>query len=108
MHTAQWDHSVELKNKVVGVVGSGLSAIQLIPTIVSQVKELHSFQRTPTWVIPKVFDIKYKKSLRWLQRNIPLFGKLDRWSMLCGAEFVYHATLEGSLLRRFGKSKFLV
>jgi len=78
LHTAKWDHSVEVRNKVVGVVGSELSAIQLIPTIVSQVKELHSFQRTPTWVIPKVLDIAYGKSLRWFQRNISLLGKLDR------------------------------
>jgi cation diffusion facilitator CzcD-associated flavoprotein CzcO len=45
IHSAKWDHSICLKDKVVAVVGSGASAIQIIPGIVKDVKKLYSFQR---------------------------------------------------------------
>jgi len=50
-HSAEWDHSIKLDNKIVGIVGSGASAIQIIPNIASRVKELHVFQRKPAWVV---------------------------------------------------------
>lgn len=52
-HTSEWDHSVDLTNKRVAVIGTGASAIQVIPAIVNQVKSLAVFQRTPAWVMPK-------------------------------------------------------
>lgn len=53
MHTARWDHSVSLNNKRVAVIGTGASALQVIPEIAPDVKHLTVFQRTPIWVIPK-------------------------------------------------------
>lgn len=53
MHTARWDHSVSLNNKRVAVIGTGASALQVIPEIAPTVKKLTVFQRTPIWVIPK-------------------------------------------------------
>lgn len=52
-HTAQWKEDYELKGKKIGIIGTGASAIQIIPSIVNQVQELKVFQRTPSWVIPK-------------------------------------------------------
>ena len=52
-HSAQWDHSVSLKDKKVAVIGTGASAIQIIPNIVDQVSELKVFQRSPPWIMPK-------------------------------------------------------
>jgi len=51
-HSAQWDHTHDLKNERVAVVGTGASAIQLIPRIQPDVSELTVFQRTPPWVVP--------------------------------------------------------
>ena len=73
-HTARWDHSVDLTGKRVGIIGTGASAIQVIPTIADQVSELTVFQRTPPWVIhrpdrdigPK--EQKLYKTLPFLQR----------------------------------------
>lgn len=45
MHSAQWNSSVQLKNKVVAIVGSGASAVQIIPEIVDKVKNLVVYQR---------------------------------------------------------------
>ncbi len=52
-HTARWDHNFDIKGKRVAVIGSGASAIQVVPAIAPEVKHLTLFQRTPSWVIPK-------------------------------------------------------
>src|SRR6187549_1048792 len=54
MHSARWDHSVSLAGKRVAVIGTGASAIQLVPAIASEVAALTLFQRTAGWVQPKL------------------------------------------------------
>lgn len=51
-HTARWDHAVDLTDKRIGIIGSGSTAIQLVPAVVEQVSSLTLFQRTPQWVFP--------------------------------------------------------
>ncbi len=51
-HTAQWDHSVDLTGKRVGIVGTGSTATQIVPAIVDRVGALTLFQRTPQWIMP--------------------------------------------------------
>ncbi|OBG24379.1 4-hydroxyacetophenone monooxygenase [Mycolicibacterium celeriflavum] len=52
-HSAEWDHSVDITGKRVAVIGTGASAIQIVPEIVKDVAELHLYQRTPAWVMPR-------------------------------------------------------
>src|SRR3569833_3465206 len=52
-HSARWDHSYDLKGKRVAVVGTGASAIQFVPRIASDVEQLHVFQLSPPWIVPK-------------------------------------------------------
>lgn len=52
-HSARWDHSVDLTGLRVGVVGTGASAIQVIPEMAKIASELVVFQRTPAYVIPR-------------------------------------------------------
>jgi cation diffusion facilitator CzcD-associated flavoprotein CzcO len=53
LHTARWKQDIELEGKRVGVIGTGASAVQLVPSIAPEVKSLSVFQRTPAWVVPK-------------------------------------------------------
>lgn len=53
VHTARWDHDLDLTGKRVGVIGTGASAVQLIPEIAPVVDALTVFQRTPIWCFPK-------------------------------------------------------
>jgi cation diffusion facilitator CzcD-associated flavoprotein CzcO len=53
MHTARWDHDVDLTGKRVAIIGTGASAVQIIPVIASDVEHLTVFQRTPIWCLPK-------------------------------------------------------
>ncbi len=52
-HTARWDHSYDIKDKSVAVIGTGASAIQVMPAIAPIVKQVYLYQRTPAWVTPK-------------------------------------------------------
>jgi len=52
-HSAQWDHGVDITGKRVAVIGTGASAIQIVPEIVGDVAELQLYQRTPAWVMPR-------------------------------------------------------
>lgn len=53
LHSAAWDSSVDLRGKKVVVVGTGASAIQVVPALASVVDQLTVFQRTPAWVMPR-------------------------------------------------------
>ena len=53
MHSARWDHRHDLSAKRVAVVGTGASAVQIIPEIAPRVAHLSVFQRTPIWVAPR-------------------------------------------------------
>src|SRR4249920_795961 len=53
MHTARWDHAQDLAGKRVAIIGTGASAVQVIPEIAPIVKQLNVFQRTPIWCFPK-------------------------------------------------------
>jgi cation diffusion facilitator CzcD-associated flavoprotein CzcO len=54
MHTARWDHGQDLRNKRVAVIGTGASAVQVIPSIAPLADRLTVFQRTPVWCLPKL------------------------------------------------------
>ena len=52
-HSAQWDHSIPMKGKRVGIIGCAASAVQIIPELAEEAGELVVFQRSPNWVIPR-------------------------------------------------------
>ncbi|ORV09916.1 monooxygenase [Mycobacterium celatum] len=65
MHTALWDHDVALEGKRVAIIGTGATALQVVPAIVDEVDHLTVFQRTPIWVFPKI-DMEMKSVGRWV------------------------------------------
>ena len=52
-HTSRWDRSLSLAGRRVAVVGTGASAVQVVPAIQPEVERLTLYQRTPPWVIPR-------------------------------------------------------
>jgi len=54
MHTARWDHHQDLAGKRVAIIGTGASAVQVIPELAPIVERLTVFQRTPIWCFPKL------------------------------------------------------
>lgn len=47
-HTSRWDYNIDLKDKRVGIIGTGATAVQAVPELAKIVKELYVFQRTPS------------------------------------------------------------
>lgn len=80
MHTAQWDHSVDLAGKRVGVVGTGASGVQVIPEVAKVAGHLTVFQRTPPWMVPKEDRPYTATELAQFRRN-PLAARRKRWQI---------------------------
>jgi cation diffusion facilitator CzcD-associated flavoprotein CzcO len=79
-HSREWDHDYDLKGKRVAVVGTGASAIQFVPQIQPEVKELHLFQRTAPWVMPRS-DRSLSKLEHFIFKRAPIVQKMVRASV---------------------------
>ncbi|MCB1160055.1 MAG: NAD(P)/FAD-dependent oxidoreductase, partial [Leptospiraceae bacterium] len=83
-HSARWDHNYKVKNKKIAVVGTGASAIQIVPTIAPEVEKLYLFQRSAAWVLPKP-DRDILSIERGLFKFLPISQTLYReyiyWSL---------------------------
>jgi cation diffusion facilitator CzcD-associated flavoprotein CzcO len=69
IHSATWDQNCDLAGKKIGVVGSGASAIQLVPALAPQAAELTVFQRTAAWVSPRNDQFIDPKTQAWFERH---------------------------------------
>ncbi len=70
MHTARWDAGQELAGKRIAVIGTGASAVQVIPVLARQAQQLTVFQRTPIWCLPKL-DGPLSPRMRWFLGRVP-------------------------------------
>ena len=77
-HSSRWDHSVDHTGKRVAMIGTGASAIQIVPAIQPDVGKLSLFQRTPAWVLPRR-DREITEKQKQRQRRFPLFNWLKRY-----------------------------
>jgi cation diffusion facilitator CzcD-associated flavoprotein CzcO len=77
-HTARWNHDYDLTGKRVAVIGTGASAVQVVPSIAAQLEKLCVFQRTPAWVVPK-HDLVYSTSQRRRLARQPWRLKASRY-----------------------------
>ncbi len=66
-HSSAWDHGFDLRGKRVAVIGTGASAIQFVPEIAPEVAQLHLFQRTPPWIMPKPDRLMTGRERWWLE-----------------------------------------
>ena len=92
VHAAEWDTSINLEKKVVGIIGSGASAIQIIPEIAPFVEELHCYQRTPAWILPRAQG-KIPNGIKRLFKWLPPIMHLLRILIFCAFE-VFHLTFK--------------
>ena len=76
-HTARWRHDVDLEGRRVAVVGTGCSAIQVVPAIQPIVAQVDVYQRSPGWTIPKM-DHAYSERAQRLFARFPVLQRMDR------------------------------
>lgn len=105
-HTAEWRHDVDLAGKRVAVVGTGCSAIQVVPAIQPEVAQLDVYQRTPGWTAPRM-DYAYPDWAHALFKRVPAVRRLDRASIFALQEFAAVAMTRRRrllpLLRKIGE-----
>ncbi|GAA3343526.1 NAD(P)/FAD-dependent oxidoreductase [Amorphoplanes nipponensis] len=83
LHTARWDPALRIAGKRVAVVGTGASAIQLVPAIAGTAAQVVVFQRTAPWTLPKP-DRRYGRLRQALYRRVPALMRPPRagtWAM---------------------------
>jgi cation diffusion facilitator CzcD-associated flavoprotein CzcO len=69
-HSARWDSEYPLEGKNVAVIGTGASAIQLIPRVAEQARRLYVFQRTGNWFLARR-NRPYPGLVRALIEHVP-------------------------------------
>jgi cation diffusion facilitator CzcD-associated flavoprotein CzcO len=87
MHSARWDADHDLTGERVAVIGTGASAIQVVPAIQPIVGSIAVYQRTPAWVVPRT-DHPVKPVMRRLYRFVPGLQKGIRAALYLLREFL--------------------
>jgi cation diffusion facilitator CzcD-associated flavoprotein CzcO len=84
-HSARWNHDYDLAGKRVAVIGTGASAIQIVPEIAKEVAHLDLYQRTAPWVMPRN-DRDYTAVEKFAFRYVPFVQKAYRTGIYWGRE----------------------
>ena len=98
-HTAHWKTDYDPKGKSIGIIGTGASAVQAVPSLANQaIKSLTVFQRTACWSFPR-FEFYFSKHAIFVFKYIPFVEKLLRclifwrqellfWILFCKPNFI--------------------
>jgi cation diffusion facilitator CzcD-associated flavoprotein CzcO len=98
-HSARWDHACDLTGKRVAVIGTGASAVQIVPAIAGSAQHVTVFQRQPGWVVPRQ-DRAYSDTALSRFRRYPLLARLQRWWIYLQLESRGRFVVRGSWLNR--------
>ncbi len=107
IHSARWDHDYDFTGKRVAVIGTGASAVQIIPELVKQADFVKVFQRTAGWVLPRM-DLPIPAAAQELFAKVPVTQQLARQALYWGHEvsataMVWDTPLTG-LVARLGRA----
>jgi 4-hydroxyacetophenone monooxygenase len=81
-HTARWPAELDLQGRRVGIVGTGASAMQVVPQLAEQAKELVIFQRSPQWAAPNAdYFSPVAAGKQWLLRHVPYYSQWYRFRL---------------------------
>ncbi len=80
VHTGTWDPDIDLRGKRVAVIGTGASAMQLVPSIADETEHVTVFQRSPQWAIPVPdYHRGVSAGTRFLLRHVPYYAAWFRY-----------------------------
>lgn len=102
-HSARWDHAHDLTGERVAVIGTGASAVQFVPRIQPAVQQLHVFQRTAPWVVPRR-DRRLGRVEQEVFRRVPAAQLAVRAAVYWGRE-AYVLAFVGDARRRRARAK---
>lgn len=81
-HSARWPRDIDLSGKRVAVIGTGASAMQLVPRVAEQAAQLTIFQRSPQWAKPSPdYHREVGPGTRWLLHHLPFYAAWYRFGL---------------------------
>lgn len=84
-HSARWNHDVDLAGKRVAVIGTGASAVQIVPEIQPQVDHMDVYQRTAPYVLPRN-ERSFTRAEKFLFKHVPAVMRAYRAGIYCSRE----------------------
>ncbi len=94
-HTAQWQDGLDLAGKRVAVVGTGASAMQVVPAVADEVANLTVFQRSPQWIgASDEYFAPVPEDVHWLMENVPNYHAWYRFRLAWVFNDRVHASLK--------------
>lgn len=92
IHTADWDDTYSFNGRRTGIIGTGSTAVQVVPELAKDVAELTIYQRTPIWVMPKL-DFRFPPVVRRLFAAVPFAQRVVRWFTDTGMDLMMVAAM---------------
>ena len=86
-HSSHWPQGFDANGLRIAVIGTGASAIQIVPSIAPDAKSIHVFQRTPAWVVPRGDRVIPEWSKR-LYASLPRTERASRWTQFATRELM--------------------
>ena len=82
-HTSRWPAELDVTGRRVAIIGTGASAMQIVPAVAGRAAHLSIFQRTPQWArpIPRLHETISDRA-QWLLANVPYYAEWFRFTML--------------------------
>lgn len=81
-HSAYWPEGLDVAGKHLAVIGTGATAMQLVPTVVDRVASVTVYQRTAQWARPiERYGEPISEGMQWLIENVPFYAEWFRFNM---------------------------
>lgn len=94
-HSARWDQSAELDGKKVAIIGTGATAMQIVPAIADRTAHTTIFQRTPQWLVPNTNYLRdVSDGVNLLMTQVPFYGAFYRQRLIWQFQDKLLATLK--------------
>ena len=103
-HSSQWDYDYDLRERRVAVVGTGASAVQLVPEVVAQAAQVTVFQRTGNWFLPRT-NRAYPRFVRAILRHVPGVQRFRRRFLYQYGELLTLMIRHPRTLGRIGRAR---
>ncbi|MCG5432202.1 NAD(P)/FAD-dependent oxidoreductase [Mycobacterium sp. MYCO198283] len=97
IHTTAWDDSFDPRGRRIAVIGTGATAVQLIPELAKTAADLTVYQRTPIWVVPKI-DFRFGTLAKRLFARLPVTQRIIRAVTDAIYEFIIYVGLHHARL----------
>jgi 4-hydroxyacetophenone monooxygenase len=82
LHSALWSNDIEIDGKHVAIIGTGATAMQLVPSIADRVASVTVYQRSAQWARPvKFYSDPITEGARWLLAHLPFYVQWYRFNM---------------------------